>query len=502
MQFSIAALITSICALCGIFFIWAKWKLTYWQRRGVPTLPTNLFFGNFADSICGRISPGWLLGRLYSQAEPGSKFLGIYIFQQPFFLLRDPQLIKQMFIKDFNVFSGRYFAPKNSRDRIGTQNLFSIDNPEWQHLRHKLSPAFSSGKLKGLFGLMVESSESLATHLENQFKNHSGGRKCIEVKDATTRYTTDIISSLAFGVHTNSFEKSASEFYTRSRQLFADDLISAIAIFCLGFFPRVFEHCLFTTFLGQQTTYFKNMFRSSMKAREDTKSERGDIMDTLVKLRHENDDGPFKFDEETLMAQSCLFFVAGLETSATTMAFALWELAKSPDIQDRVRNEIIEKLEGGELTYEKVKQMNYLMQIISETLRIYPPAPILDRVSNRDYQIPGTDVIIERGTPVYVALPGIHMDPDYFPNPEEFDPDRFKDERNLKSCTYMPFGEGPRICIGMRVGSLQTAVGLIRMLQNYRFSVNPSHEARVCRRGIFLKPEDGVHLYYEKISNS
>ncbi|XP_015121128.1 cytochrome P450 6k1 [Diachasma alloeum] len=502
MAFSVAAVITTVCVLLGIFYIWAKWKLSYWQRRGVPTLPTSIFFGNFADSIFLRISPGYLLGQLYNQAPSDAKFLGIYIFQKPFLLLRDPHLVKQIFIKDFNVFSSRHFAVKNGRDKIGTQNLFSIDNPQWQYLRNKLSPAFSSGKLKALFGLMLESSESLKTHLENQFRIDSSGKRTIEVRDASTRYTTDIISSLAFGVRTNSFEKSTSEFYTRSRDFFSDNLFSTLVLFCLAFFPRVVEHCLPSTFLGKQTSYFKNMFNSSMQARAEAKSERGDIMDTLLKLKHDKDDGPFKFEDDTLMAQSVIFFVAGLETSATTISFALWELAKSPEIQERVRAEILEKLEGGELTYEKVQQMKYLTQVINETLRLYPPAPILDRVAEQDYRIPDTNVIIERGTPVYVALPGVHMDPEYFPNPEKFDPDRFNDEHKIEACTYMPFGEGPRTCIGTRIGSLQTAVGLIRMLHNYRFSVNPSYEARVTRRGIFIAPENGVHLYFEKLHNS
>ena len=87
------------------------------------------------------------------------------------------------------------------------------------------------------------------------------------------------------------------------------------------------------------------------------------------------------------MAQSAIFFVAGLETSSVTMCFTLMELAKNPDIQRKVREEIRQKLGNEPLTYEKVSDMNYLQQVVSETLRLYPPAPLLDRVAVADYKV-------------------------------------------------------------------------------------------------------------------
>lgn len=496
---SITTVVTSLCVICGILYIWAKWKLTYWQRRGVPTLPTNTLFGNFAESICGRVSAGYLLGQLYKQADPDSKFLGIYIFQKPVFLLKDPALIRQMLIKDFPIFPNRYFSIKNGKDKIGTQNLFSIDNPQWQHMRHKLSPAFSTAKLKGLFNLMVESSHSLKNHLEKQFIDDSHGKKIIEVEDASTRYITDIIASLAFGIRTNSFEKSTSEFYARSRDVFRTDAFANIVTFCTFFFPRVAECIPYSSLLGKQESYFRDIFWNSMNARAEAKSHRGDILDNLLKLKDEQQDGNLKFQGDILVAQSIIFFIAGSATSSVTMAFTLGELAKQPDIQDRVRQEIIETLDGDELTYEKVQQMKYLLRVIDETLRLYPPAPIIDRAAEQDYKIPNSNVIIEKGTPIYVALPGLHMDPKYFSNPEKFNPDRFDENNKIEPYTYMPFGEGPRVCIGMRIGILQTAVGLIRMLQNYRFSIDPSYEMRVHPGSVFVSPDKGVHLHVEKL---
>lgn len=216
-----STLLVGIASLLGVFYLWAKWKLSYWQRRGVPTLPTDLLFGNLKDSILMKVSPGYVLGRLYREADDDAPFVGVYIMHNPFLLLRSPEMIKQILVKDFSAFSDRYFAaPQSSNDPVGSLGLFSIKNPEWRYLRTKLSPAFTSGKLKNLFGLMLESAESLNAYITERFRGIDGGNVTIEFKDTSTRYTTDVISSLAFGIRTNSFENPPPEFYKNSWYFF------------------------------------------------------------------------------------------------------------------------------------------------------------------------------------------------------------------------------------------------------------------------------------------
>lgn len=91
--------------------------------------------------------------------------------------------------------------------------------------------------------------------------------------------------------------------------------------------------------------------------------------------------------------------------------------------------------------------------VVSETLRMYPTLPFLDRVTTETYKMPNSDVVLEKGTPIYISMLGMHFDPEYFPDPNKFDPERFNEEnkRNRPSCVYFPFGEGPRACIGKKI---------------------------------------------------
>ncbi|CAG2060740.1 unnamed protein product [Timema podura] len=116
---------------------------------------------------------------------------------------------------------------------------------------------------------------------------------------------------------------------------------------------------------------------------------------------------------------------------------------------------------------------------MKKTLRKYPALPFLDRTVQVDYKIPGTNDILEKGTTVFIPIFGIHYDPKYYPNPEKFDPERFsaKNKNDIPKYAHLPFGEGPRNCIGMRFGLMQVKTGLIHLLS--KFEVNRHKETPV-----------------------
>lgn len=159
-----------------------------------------------------------------------------------------------------------------------------------------------------------------------------------------------------------------------------------------------------------------------------------------------------KFTFEQAAAQAFVFFMAGSETSSTTMQFALYELSLNPEIQEKTREEILKVLakHNGKITYESIYEIDYLRCVVDETLRKYPPMSVLVRKCNKDFVIPGSTVGVPAGMQVQIPILGLHMDPEYFPNPEKFDPNRFTETEKIKRhhFTYLPFGEGPRNCIG------------------------------------------------------
>lgn len=153
-----------------------------------------------------------------------------------------------------------------------------------------------------------------------------------------------------------------------------------------------------------------------------------------------------------------IFFLAGFETTATVMTFLAYEVCVNPDVQQKLYEEIVEiesNLNGKRINYETLQKMKYLDQVVSECLRKWT-TPLTDRMCVKEYDCEygdGAEFRFEKGVTFWIPIYGIHHDPNYFPEPEKFDPERFSDENkhNIVPGTYMPFGVGPRNCIGKSI---------------------------------------------------
>ncbi|XP_011866381.1 PREDICTED: cytochrome P450 6k1-like isoform X2 [Vollenhovia emeryi] len=491
-------------------YLYMTRKFNYWKKRDVSVaLPPIPFLGNFADCLLLKKSPGNFLQELYIQGK-GSPYIGFYILDKPALLIRDRQLVKMVLVKDFNYFADRYASPDIVNDRLGSANLFLIKNPAWKILRTKLTPFFTSGKMKKIFELMLECGKDLDTYLESL--KLGDNEKEIDIKDITATYATDIIGTAAYGFNVNSLNNPDAEFRKHGRTIFNFNIIRGVEFIAIFFLPSVVKMIGAKMFGKKNSDFLRGVFWEIISQRVKSGGKRNDLIDILIELRNtygDQDMGGFKFDGDDLLAQASIFFTAGFETSSSTMSFTLYEIAMNPEIQDRLRKEILDALDetDGKITYDMIVSLPYLDMVVSETLRMYPPLPFLDRVTMDAYKLPNFDLKLEKGTPIYISMSGMHYDPEYFPDPHKFDPERFTEEnkRNRPSNVYFPFGEGPRVCIGTRMGLLQTKLGIVTMLRKYEFL--PSEKTLI---PMVLNPKaflttplnDGLYLNIRKINSN
>lgn len=200
--------------------------------------------------------------------------------------------------------------------------------------------------------------------------------------------------------------------------------------------------------------FFLQLVIDTVEYREKNDIKRNDFLSMLIQLKNngkldgdEKEIGKISFTD--LAAQSFVFFLAGFETSSTALSYALYELSINQELQDKTRSEI-EKVfakHDNKVTYEAIMGMEYCGQVINESMRKYTPGNVLLRICTKDYQVPGTKHIIEKGSNLMLPMSAIHNDPEYFPDPEKFDPDRFTPEEVKKRnpFTFLPFGELMRL---------------------------------------------------------
>ncbi|KAI0235174.1 hypothetical protein LSAT2_014355 [Lamellibrachia satsuma] len=180
--------------------------------------------------------------------------------------------------------------------------------------------------------------------------------------------------------------------------------------------------------------------------------------------------GPMTVLFEMILANSTLFFIAAYDTTSLTLTYLLYSLALNPDCQQRVVDEVNKVMgDEDEVRYEMLREMTYLDKCLQETLRMYPPSVSVIREAYKDVVVSG--VVIQKDMTVHIPIYALHHDPEVYPQPDKFDPERFSPEAKAarNPFCYLPFGVGPHSCIGMRLAQQEIKIVMAAVLQRFRF---------------------------------
>ncbi|XP_043592974.1 probable cytochrome P450 6a13 isoform X2 [Bombus pyrosoma] len=422
--------------LLGILYCFLTSTFNFWKNRGVPFRKPTVLFGNFASLLLFQKSLPEGIKDMYEWFKD-ERYFGAFRVTSPVLILRDPDLVKDICVKSFACFTNRGI-PVNSQDSLSA-HLFNLEGKRWKSLRSKLTPAFSSGKLKRMFYLLAECGEEFQKLIDASSETH----RPFEIRELAAKFTIDVIGSCAFGIQINALTDEESEFHRAAKKLSKPSYTATLWRMLRTAMPKLYK------FLGVQvidpevSKFFKNVVSQMINEREEHGIKRHDFMDLLIELKNKG----------TL---------------------------------DECGNGQVCNDENEEITEE------------IETLRKYPPASMLSRRCEHQYQIPGSKVELPVGMRVIIPIYGFHHDPDYYPDPATFDPERFTEEnkRTRHPYTYLPFGEGPRNCIGMRFALLQIKVGIISFLRKHRVetcerTITP---IKFSRRSLVTTSEKGFWL--------
>ncbi|XP_034937409.1 cytochrome P450 6k1-like isoform X2 [Chelonus insularis] len=437
-----------------------------------------------------RTAPGLHMGQLYQSARPDAPFVGFYIFHKPCLLIRDPEVAKQMFVSDFDVFSDRHFAGAAQKDSFGMLNLFGLKNPAWKFLRSKITPILTKGKLKQMYPLLVETSEPMMKFLKDGVEKKEQEVKKVDLRDLLSKYTIDLTANVGLGTKTDSFHNPNNVFTEEILNMYhgTDRMRALITVF---FIPEIVKYG--GSLLLYKLKYAKQIFWEALQSREKSGATRGDFIDALVSMKNGEQNPIYKFEGNNLLSQAGIFF-SGLESASSTSSFTLMELARNPEYQKLARAEIREIIGKHGWTVEAFEKMKFVDQCIYEGVRMHPPATMLDRVARRDYQIPNTDFILKKGTPIFISLYGMHSNETYFPEPEVYNPDRFSD--NQKPDAFMGFGIGPRMCVGVKMGMLYTKLVISKILTRYDIYQPLEEKVELDKRGTLSIIAGGINVQY------
>ncbi|KAH6930993.1 hypothetical protein HPB50_021304 [Hyalomma asiaticum] len=411
----------------------------YWKKQNIPQEDfsliigptTRIFFQPFHTIDTERYQK---FGRVF----------GIYEGGKPTLLVGEPELVKQVLVKDFPLLCNRrqlqFFDPI-------LDNMMSIAPVErWRKIRPSASPAFTTGKLRRMNELIQACAEITTEHL----KNAAQQKKDIDVKQFYGHYALDVIARCAFGTKLDSHTDATNEFVTKARKAFSGGV--TLPLLMLFLFPGLMKALKVKAFNAEIFQYFKEVSVNIIQKRKEKHCRQEDFLQLMMDAQEGalqeapesttgkesseifNLDSEIKNDinfvskalsEDEALAQCVLFFLAGHDTTSSVLSYAVYLLALNPEVQAKLRKEVDECIatHGKEPSLDAVSKLPYLHCVVSETLRMYPPVP------------------------------------------------RFSEENvgSIRPYSYLPFGAGPRNCIGMRFALQAVKLSLLHSIQSVQF---------------------------------
>ncbi|KAH8345427.1 hypothetical protein KR084_000298, partial [Drosophila pseudotakahashii] len=494
--------------LIGALILAAWWVLqnyTYWKRRGIPHDPPSIPFGNTKE-LWLSMHLAQIIKRTYFKFKNkiDGPFVGFYLYAMKYIVITDIDFVKTVLVRDFEKFHDRGVY-HNEKDDPLTNNLATIEGEKWKNLRHKLSPTFTPGKMKGMFPTVLNVGDELIRVIDEKI---SSSPQTLEVTDLVARFTADVTGICAFGLECNSLRDPTAEFVRMGYSALRERRHGWLVDLLIFGAPKLAVKLGFQLLLPPVQEFYMNIVRDTIDYRVKNKVTRNDLMDLLIdlKLKYDSGDGQSGLTFNEVAAQVFTFFLAGFEAGSTTMGFALYELACNQDVQEKVRTEVDSVLgkHNGTLDYDSMQEMTYLKKVIDETLRKHPVVAHLTRIATKPYVHSSPKYFIEAGTGVLVPTLAIHHDPEFYPEPEKFIPERFDEEQIEKrpACAFLPFGAGPRNCIGLRLGRMQVIIGMALLIRHFRFDLDLTQTTVPVKyqvKNLLLNSDGGINLHVSKV---
>jgi cytochrome P450 len=303
--------------------------------------------------------------------------------------------------------------------------------------------------------------------------------------------SSDVIARCGFGLKVNSLHDPNNIFVQQVKSMATEDLEFNFMLTVSQMFHFLSRLSPFLPL--EPLTYFNDLLKSAMRARNANNERSNDFVGVLNEMMKKLDTEEYKnlkITETTIMCQAMIFFLAGFETTASTLSYLTLNLAQTPQAQEKLVAEVDEYLarHDGKITHETIGELVYMQACIQETLRMYPPVIRIERVCNKDWYHQPTGLHIPKGMVVQVPIYAIHYNEEYYPDPYSFKPERFLPENKDKINPYafLSFGMGNHNCIGMRFAKEEINLTMAHVLKHFTFQPNAGTKVKFMKGRTFI----------------
>ncbi|CAB04582.3 Cytochrome P450 [Caenorhabditis elegans] len=503
--------IVCLVAIIGVVAGYFKWIHSYWKRRGIEG-PVGLpFIGSFYD-LADREKPrGFIINKW---TKMFGKVFGYYEGVIPVLVVSDLDMLQEMFIKKFDCFYARKTTNLIHGNLECSQeeprvNLFAARGARWKRLRALASPAFSVKALKQIHETMEDSVFSMVDHMSKQVNGEA-----FNIHEYYQEFTYDVISRLAMGqTYSEQFNNEGvdivKKIFLRKNRVYP--------WYLAVMFPG-FENTIKNTFfnheavrggdVGKLLKFCETAVHDRLKERADNveqgiENPHNDFIDMFLDYYTDTniEDNAFgikvekKVTSEDVIGACFVFLLAGFDTTANTLAYASYLLAKHPQEMRKVQDEIDRICTSEHISYDDIGKLRYMDAVIREALRMYPVAWF---ACSRECVQATTlgNYYIEKGVRIEADVRALHYSEEIWgKNANEFVPERWLESSPRHNMSWIPFGAGPRQCVGMRLGLSEAKTALAHLLRRFSILAGPKTEKELHLQGCTTTSPEKVTVH-------
>jgi cytochrome P450 len=419
--------------------------------KSIPKVPAPWLLGSWTEFQTDR------LGLLLRVARECGGIGQFRVGPMPFVLVNDVNLLAEMLIDRASEFNTSTFA-KSFEPVLGVNALVGISGEQHRRIRKIMAPAFQLKRLMSYTGFMVECADKIQSSIQDGDE--------VDIVGLTHRLIRDVLVRSLFSI-----DMTESDTFFESVHTVAEYIGHRVAN------PLMLPLVVPTEYnkrVRGAISLLRGRARQLMVDGQQ-RGDKGDVLSMLILSKDENGQG---MSEDELVDQILTLYMAGLETTANGLSFLWMNLATNPEVQARLHAEVDSVLGGRAPVYQDLAKLPFTLQVVKESFRLYPPAFMYGRSPNEDMELGGYP--IPKGRFILISPYVLHRNPEYFPEPERFVPERFapESEKKLPRCAYIPFGTGPRVCVGQHFAMMETHMMLAHMCQFLSVSLPSNQHVR------------------------
>lgn len=363
---------------------------------------------------------------------------------------------------------------------LGTGLLTNGDHESWLSQRRMMQPIFHRRSINTMTDQMVEAGEQMLSRWQQTYPDGSA----FNLFDEMMHVTLDIVNRTMFSenIDDNADVREVGHAVTVAAQF---TFLHQRQVFKLPLFLPLPRHLAFKRAMASIDTLIYGM----IEARRASDTQHDDLLDMLLAARDEETGEGMTVEQ--LRDEVTTIFAAGHETTANALTWTWYLLSQHPDVLKRLQDEVDTVLNGRVPTLDDLSKLPYTLAVFQESMRLFPPAPLIPRLIHNDTDLGGCRV--QKGARIVVNVHNIHRHPDHWQDAERFNPDRFLQERQQHKMAYMPFGGGPHLCIGNHFAMMEGQILLAMMAQRVELRLVPGHPVEK-QVAITMRPKYGMQM--------